>query len=869
MTAEHRVAIVVVSHSRALAHAAVGLATQMLHGEPVVIAVAAGLDDGSLGTSAQQIGEALEQVDGPAGVVVLMDLGSAVLSTEIALELLPDPSARDRVVLSPAPLVEGLVLAVVAAAGGADRHAVAAEAAGALLAKSTHLGSPDTGDLSSARDAAQTTSGPPPATTALPGEMAAAGSEVTAAFTVHNQHGLHARPAARLVATVNALDASVQLRNVTSGVGPVPAGSLSRVATLAALHGHSIEIRATGAQAQQVVEQVLALADRRFDETGPTDDALRRADPDTSHPDTSHPDTSGRDTSGRDISDRDTSAAVPASAGIAVGGAHLFADPLQPDGVAGTETDPDGTISPLRRIVEAVADVRRDIEQLRWRTLQDLGAEEASIFDAHLALLADPEMMAGVEARLGDGAGAVPAWTATLQQVAQQWARLPDPYLSARAADVHAVAAQVVRALRGPLLPTTSGQGVLVARDLGPAETIGLASDLVKGVVLAQGSASSHAAILARARGIPMVVAAGDHVLSLPTGTPVALDGSTGELHIDPSAEVLADFEGRARALGERRARDLAAALAPAVTLDGHVVQVAANVGSVADAGAATAGGAHGAGLVRTEFLFLGRGAAPSMQEQEREYCAIAEAMPGHRITLRTLDVGGDKPLPYETVPTEQNPFLGLRGIRLTLDRPALLTEQLEAICRTGRRFPVSVMFPMVSTVDELLAARHALVEAAGLPGLPDQMRVGMMVEVPAAALKIKQFLPHLDFVSIGTNDLTQYTLAAERGNPSVAALSDSLDPAVLHLIAHVCRAAQGRADVAVCGEAASDETAVPILVGLGVRELSVTPPAVPAVKAALRRLDAGRCRELAEQALTLDGPQDVRALVRSALAAG
>jgi multiphosphoryl transfer protein len=286
----------------------------------------------------------------------------------------------------------------------------------------------------------------------------------------------------------------------------------------------------------------------------------------------------------------------------------------------------------------------------------------------------------------------------------------------------------------------------------------------------------------------------------------------------------------------------------------------------VGDARSAFAAGADAAGLVRTEFLFLSRDRAPSVNEQEAEYLALAAAIGGRRITLRTLDVGGDKPLPYVFAPVEQNPFLGRRGIRLALEQRELLTEQLEAICRTARQTPTSVMFPMVSTVQELLDSMSVLRAAAGAEGTPPDLRIGMMVEVPAAALKIETFLPHLDFVSIGTNDLTQYTLAAERGNPAVAALSDALDPGVLQLIAQTCHAARGRVPVAVCGEAASDATAVAILLGLGVRELSVAPAAVPRIKTLVRGLDLTQCVTLAEKALTLRNANDVRQLVSAEL---
>jgi phosphocarrier protein FPr len=515
-----------------------------------------------------------------------------------------------------------------------------------------------------------------------------------------------------------------------------------------------------------------------------------------------------------------------------------------------------------RRIVEAVATVRREIERARAITLRDVGAEPASIFDAHLALLADAAMLADVKTGVTEGLGASAAWSDCLTAVEAQWAQLPDAYLRERAKDVQAVSDAVLRALTGHTGRRMTASGVLVAGDLTPAETAGLDMKLVTGVVLAQGSPTSHAAILARARDIPMVVAAGSEVLGIAEGTVVVLDGGSGEVHIDPSPDVVAEYRTRAEEAAKRRARELAEAERPAVTRDGLTVAVAANLGSVADARAALAAGADGAGLVRTEFLFLNRSGAPDVAEQESVYEAIAQAMSGRRITLRTLDVGGDKPLPYLPMPPEANPFLGVRGIRLSLEHRDVLRDQMVAICHTARRSPVSIMIPMVSTPAEMVEARQVLTEAAGPDGLPEGLRIGTMIEVPSAALKIKAFLPYVDFVSIGTNDLTQYTLAAERGNSAVAALSDPLDPGVLQLIDHVCRAARGRAAVAVCGEAASDELAVPILVGLGVDELSVSPTAVPRIKAAVRQLDAAPCANLAREALTLAGADDVRKLV-------
>ena len=813
-----QVGLVVVSHSRALARAAVVLAEEMLHGRSLRIEVAAGLDETTLGTDAVSISAAIERADGPGGVVVLMDLGSALLSAELALDLLNDPTARDRVTLSAAPIVEGLVVAAVAAAGGASRAEVAAEARDALMGKAAHLAEPATEVVPEPRPA-----------------------ESIGVFTVENPHGLHARPAARLVSEVRTLDANVQLRNLTTGAGPVPAASLSRVATLAAVRGHQVEVRASGPQAQEAVEHLLTLATRRFDET---DDDVTPVRPSP-------------------IDRRRAGGPLPASPGIAIGPVRMLTS--APSGPDQENRPPAEPAAEWRRIVEAVASARREIERARVATTREVGASQASIFDAHLSLLSDAEMLADVKKRLSGNTGAVGAWTACLAEVEAEWAGLPDPYLRERAADVRAVAEQVLLALTGRTARRMSASGVLVAEDLTPAETAGLDLDLVTGVVLAQGSATSHAAILARARDIPVVVSAGPDVLDLVEGTTVVIDGSTGDLHVDPSPDLVADYQQRAREAAYRDAEQLALAQQPAASRDGREFTVAANLGSVADGRAALLAGADGAGLVRTEFLFLDRVDAPTVEEQAAVYSDIAEAMGGRRVTLRTLDVGGDKPLPYLPMPVEANPFLGQRGIRLSLEHRDLLRDQLAAMCEVAHRFPIDVMFPMLTTPGELIEARQVLTEAAGPGALPDGLRVGTMIEVPAAALKIEAFLPYVDFVSIGTNDLTQYAMAAERGNGAVAALSDPLDPGVLRLIDHVCRRADGRIDVAVCGEAASDELAVPVLAGLGVHELSVSPAAVPRVKAAVRLLDVAQCAAVAAQALELADADDVRKLVLDA----
>ncbi|MDD7938321.1 phosphoenolpyruvate--protein phosphotransferase [Actinomycetospora lutea] len=801
------VGIVVVSHSRALADAAVALAGEMVTGDGPPLEVAAGLDDGGFGTDAVAIGEAIAGADRGDGVVVLMDLGSAVLSAELALEFLDD-DVRERVVLCPAPLVEGLVVAAVSAAGGAPAAEVAAEASDALLAKSGHLG-------------------PAPAEAATP--EPSAGAEETATFTVGMPHGLHARPAAALVGALRGLDADVRLRNVTVDGPEVSGASLSRVATLGALQGHEIAVRAGGGDAAEAVRRLLALAEDDFGESATV------APP--------APVSTGRP--------------IPASAGIGIG-------PVLAAGAATVAVPAPVPGDQRRRLDDARAGVRDHLRTVRDRAARDIGAAEAAIFDAQALLLDDPEVLADAGARLDAGTDAAQAWADALDEVEGRLAAAADEYLRARAADVRDVRDQVLRALGGVADADTAGDGILVADELTPAEAAVLDPARTPAVVLAGSSPTAHAAILLRARGVPAVVGVGAALAARAREAAVlAVDGSTGEVVVDPDPAALADFRARAEALTEHRDEASRRAGEPAVTRDGTTVLVGVNVGSAADARAGV--GADLAGLVRTEFGFLDRREAPDVDEQEAAYRAIAEAMGGRRITLRTLDVGGDKPLDYLPMRAEANPFLGVRGIRLALARPPLLADQLQAIVRVAHDHPVDVMFPMVAGTDELAAARRALdeaVEAVGR-GRPADLRVGIMVEVPAAALKAAAFAPDVDFFSIGTNDLTQYTLAAERGNDAVAALADALDPGVLALIAATAEGAGEDVLVAVCGELAGDEQAAALLIGLGVRELSVAPGSVATVKQAVRDVDLALARDLAAAALTCPDATAVRSLLR------
>jgi multiphosphoryl transfer protein len=830
------VGIVLVSHSHAIAEGAAELARQM-GGEDVRIETAGGLDtpEHEIGTDAVLVEQAIERAWSDDGVLVLMDLGSAVLSAEMALDLLPE-HMREKVVLTEAPFVEGAVAAAVTSRIGSSLERVAEEARGGLAAKAAHLG---------AEIAAVEVSPPPTGTDA--------GGSASAEFPVETAHGLHARPAAQLVRTAASFDADVRVTNLSAGRGPVSARSLNSVATLGVGHGDRIEVTASGAQAREAIEALVALAARNFDEQAETGEVVRPA--------------------GQAEAIDGGLAGLPASPGVAVGPARRFHTPaLQIADVAGR-----GIEEERRALDSAIAATRGAIDAQRRAVAGRAGAYQATIFEAHLLFLDDEALLDPTRAAINAGVAAARAWNDTIEDVASSWETIEDPYQRARAADLRSVGTQVLARLLGiePPAPRLDEPGILVAADLAPADAAALDPSTALGVATASGGPTSHAAVLARSLGIPAVVGLGDAVLDVREGAVVALDGDAGVIVVDPGPEIVERFEARRREweMADRTAR--ADAAAPVATLDGTPIEVAANVGSHDDVAAAVEAGADGVGLFRTEFLFMARDAMPSEDEQEAAYRAAAEALGGRPMIVRTLDAGADKPIPYLAQPVEANPFLGVRGLRLGLERPELLEAQLRAILRVAVDHPVRVMFPMVATLEEFRAGRAAVERArsalvdAGRPA-PDRIAVGVMIEVPSAALASDRLAEVADFFSIGTNDLAQYTLAAERGNERVAALADALHPAVLELIRLAAAAAASKGGwTGVCGELAGDPLAAPLLIGLGVTELSMSAPAIPHVKQVVRRTDLPSARALAEQALATSSAAEVRELLRAHAANG
>ncbi len=789
-------------------------------GEDLALEEAGGLEDGSIGTDAERVRAAIERAMSDDGVLVLMDLGSALMSTEMAIELM---EGDGRVVMSAAPLVEGAVAAAAAARGGASLDEVRAEAQGALAMKSAQLGGDE---LPGGEGAAASNAGPP---------------DAQARFPVVNAIGLHARPAALVVELAGRFDAELRLAKADGAGAPVSARSLTGLMTLAARRGDELVATAAGPQASVAVAALEELAAGGFGE-GVADGAAPRAAaaataparaPEPAKP--AAPPPPGTTLTG-----------IAASTGIAAGPVRHLDRPTGPP----PDREPEDADAELARLERARDEAREAIAHDRDEVSGRGGVSEAEIFNAHLALLDDDALLARTRELIGSGATAERAWHDAAAETATQLRSLDDPLLSARAVDVEDVGGRVVAALTGAG-PAVALEGVIVGDELTPRETAALDPELVKAIATARGTPTAHAAILARALGLPCVVGLGPEVLAIPDGTPVLLDGDRGTVLVAPDERVEAEARERAAQATARRSVAREHASEPAVMRDGTVIEVAANIGGSGEAARAVELGADGVGLLRTEFLFLERPEIPSEDEQVRTLAAIAAELGDRPLIVRTLDVGADKPLQAVPMESEANPFLGRRGLRLGLERPELLEVQLRAICRVASERPLRMMFPMVAAVSELDAALEVLDRARADTGGNAQLEVGIMVEVPAAALLAEQFAERVDFFSVGTNDLTQYTMAAERGNEHVAGLLSGPQPAVLRLIRDTAAGAAAHSRwVGVCGELAGDPAAAVLLVGLGVRELSMAAPLIAEVKQTLRTLTLEQAGAAAAEAV-------------------
>ena len=731
----------------------------------------------------------------------------------------------------------------------------------------------------------------------------------TLEIEIRNPNGLHLRPLGQFVRTCGKFRSDVTIQNLASGAGPVNAKQMLRVQPLGVRMGHVVRITADGEDETEAIATIRAAIEAGLGEEVPAASGAAAAPGAPAALGAAATPAAGAEPGAAPAPERRPGPAAPPEAAPppvppvsppAPLGRAATADPKARrlhglGAVAGVATAPawryreqaSGATAPAHAdpaaAIRAAADAAEgQLEALAARIREAGRPDDAGIFEAQAVLATDPTIVDGALERVAAGMDPSSAVIAAADEAALVIAGLGDELLAARAADVRDVGARIARTLRGETLALPDGPVIAIADDLPPSVTAEIPAAFLRGIALAGGSRTAHAVILARGLGIPCVVGctglleAVDDAASAAAAVEVAIDGEAGEVLIDPDAAAKAGLTGRAAALEARRARAAAARGRPGATADGERVLLVANIGNPDDAPRALEMGAEGVGLFRTEFLFMQRQVPPTEDEQVTAYQRAFEAFgPERPVVVRLADIGGDKGIPYLGLPAEANPFLGVRAIRLAYGDPELLRTQLRAIWRAGGLAKVTphVMAPMVATLDDvdLLEAlrdeARAAVLAAGQPCAP-AMETGIMVEIPAAALLAPELARRVAFFSIGTNDLTQYLMAADRGNATLGRFQDALHPAVLRAIAGVVAGADAAGiPVAVCGELAGDPAGALVLVGLGVDELSADAGSLDEVRLALAGATMAELEELARAALVARDATAVRDLAARLLA--
>ena len=859
------VGLVIVSHSAKLAEGVARLAGQMSQGK-TPIATAGGTLDDVLGTSVERIVAAIQSVAGSDGVLVLLDLGSAILSTEMALEML-DEDQRERTRISFAPLVEGAVTAALEASLGRSLAQVQQAAENIASAEQLQLLKP----LNRVEEA------PVADLETFTEQVPADSAELEATFVLTNPSGLHARPASLFVQTAHGF--ASRIRVVGHG-RESDASSITGILSLGLRQGDTLVIHASGADAQAAIEALSALIRADFYETQSANEGIITTE---AYSVTTTPEdaTQGPGTPWRGIS---------TSRGVALGQAFLFTSAAS--SLTTTEQhsiSAEQVASEQQRLREALSAAAQELHALSARLQGSVGQSHAAIFDAQALMVDDPALLESashiIQTELVDAASAL---AKAGESFALDLEALPDPLLAARASDVRDAVNRAIALLRDEAtashaLNALEQPCIILARDLTPSDTAQLRPEFVLGMCTVQGGPTAHAAILARALGIPAMAGLPEMALqAIRTGDELGLDADNGLLYVNPSPDIREPLQRRLAAQQEQRAalKSAAQQAQAGLIVGGRPIHLMANIGSEAEAQAAREWGAQGIGLLRTEFLFARASTLPGEDEQRQLYAKVflafkGEASPQDRpVVVRTLDAGADKPMPaLEGLlgeVGEANPALGLRGIRIHLAHAQLLEQQISALllAAADTATQLHIMFPMITTVEELRMAR-AIFERVyeGLRNrrvdVPPSVPVGIMVEVPAAVVMLRELAELADFFSIGANDLLQYTLASDRTNSSVSGLYHAMQPAVLRLIHQVAQVGrQTGKPVAVCGEMAGDVQLAPLLVGLGVDELSMTPGALPGVREAIARFSDQQLVELAERVLQLKTVSEVEQVI-------
>ncbi|MFB5086995.1 phosphoenolpyruvate--protein phosphotransferase [Psychrobacillus sp. PGGUH221] len=563
---------------------------------------------------------------------------------------------------------------------------------------------------------------------------------------------------------------------------------------------------------------------------------------------------------------------IAASGGIAIGKAFLMTEPdltVTKASVANTEEE-------VTRFNEAVNAAKLELQKIRDRAEVDLGAENAAIFDAHLLVLSDPELIGTVEGKIKDeSVNAEAALQETADMYVAMFEQLDNEYMRERAADIKDVTKRVIARLLGMEVPNIgliNEEVIVISKDLAPSDTAQLNRAFAKGFTTDMGGRTSHSAIMARSLEIPAVVGTKNATATIKQGDIVIVDGDNGEVIINPAPDVIEGYVAKIKEQEAEKKELLLLKNKPTVTQDGIHVEVAANIGTPKDVESVLENGGEGVGLYRTEFLYMERDALPTEEEQFQAYKQVLEEMGDKPVVVRTLDIGGDKHLPYLNLPEEMNPFLGFRAIRLCLEEQTIFRTQLRALLRASEFGNLKIMFPMIATLEEFREAKQMLQEERERliqegTAVSEDIEIGIMVEIPSTAVLADQFAKEVDFFSVGTNDLIQYTMAADRMNESVAHLYQPYQPAILRLVKMVIDAAHAEKKWAgMCGEMAGDPIAIPLLIGLGLDEFSMSAPTMLKARKQINQLTQTEMQQLAEKALSMQTSEQVKQHVKVVL---
>lgn len=826
------IGLVIVSHSERLAQGILEMIKMIPNWESRVrIAAAGGLDDGGFGTSYEKILQAIENSASDEGIIILGDLGSSFLTAELCLESLPE-ELKSLVYISYAPLFEGALTVTSLAVAGAQISEILERLKRMAVA---------TGKLSSE----------------APQEISVASSSKSALVEVAIPSGFHARPAAMFVKIASKFSSRIKVRNVTRGGDFADAKSLVEVSTKAmAEKGELVEIVAEGDDAKEALSALRELIQSKLIELENT--AI--ADAEVTREEIA---VGNRRKQEQVTEARLLFVGIPLFPGIAIGKSillqhNMYEQPFHP--TIPQNFDLKILHNAFETLTKRLHSRKEKIIQLKGKSADYL----AAIYEFQISLLNDPKTFAAIVGGVSSGLSLTESVNRFFEKLEHEFENGPS-FMKERRADLRDLKMNLLSILTGMDLSVgkekLSSDSIVIIKELYPSEILSLLEYSISGLVMTDVGPNSHVAILAKMLGIVSVTGVGDEILQIPDGTNVCLDATSGRVLVEPSESALRKMmQKKAILVGKIEASKSESRSTR--TRDGKRVEIVANCGPLETVLEAYRNGAEGIGLLRTEFMFLDRQAPPSVEEQAEFFQEVAELSREKPVVVRTLDVGGDKAAPYIQIEREENPFLGVRGMRVYKIYPWVVKQQVEALLRVSGMSNFKLMVPMVSTADDVLWIRNFLEREFG--AMP--VEFGIMVEVPSIALTIRSVLNYVDFLSFGTNDLTQYILAADRNNPRVQYVYDHLDPSVLKLMKFATEEAHKVGKwVGVCGELASDPLAIPVLVGLGVDELSVVPKLVPNVKAIVADISFRECEKIASHALELSSGREVREFLSKA----